>query len=690
VESLALAWVLGAAVFSLAVFALAALHMIGRPMLAGLAIICIAAGLRWRPIILPATGICWPIRLLTAVMTAFLAIYFIAAMAPSLDSDGYRYHLGFPHLYLAAGGLIPVRLDFYSAFPQGMEMLYLFALRFGGFSVANLLHWNFLVALAAGIYATGDRLASQWTGACAALAVVCSSVVGTTTASASVDVALAAAVWISFHAWMRWRSEQSHSWLSAASIAAGFAFSVKYTGATAIVLSAIFVFSRPRRARNVFLTAAITSIWLIPWLARNWLYFDNPLHPFASAWFPNPYLSPIAEKAWIEGVRHYGGAAFNAAYSWEATIRGVTTAGFTGPFFLLTPLAVLAAGSRGGRWLLAGGMVTALAWLLGNPITRFAIPTLPFIALALCIGLARWRTGTVLLASVLALHVAMDFPLLIERWNKQWVTAIRTVPWRQALRMETPESYWRRLLPTYEALRHLEVNSPPESRVLALDDQSQFFTTRVLANPYASEQSISAEAMLRRAADPGMWPNEQCTSEFPGIRGRFVRLEQRQDDRYGDWSIFEFTVNGESPRVFRAEPNPWEASLAVDGDEVTAWATKSPRHSGMWFETRWHSSRTVRSVAFRTSHVEKGVVRLAVSGDGGKWSYPEVQWDCHPVEVAQFERRSTAELRRRGWTHLLAEREYGWLLQAIRDPERWGVRPAYVKNNVRLIEITDR
>ncbi|MDX1982166.1 MAG: hypothetical protein SFV51_17975 [Bryobacteraceae bacterium] len=677
-EQWALSWMLGSAVFSLLLLGLCALHHIGRWELGGLLFCAIAAGWRtqWSSPPFQPRFPWW-------IAAIFLGVYFVAAMAPSADSDGFRYHLGFPRLYLSRGGLFPVREDFYSAFPQGMEMQFLLALQFGGFSVANLLHWNALAALAAGMCATGQRLGAQWAGAAAAAVTVCSSVVGTTVASASVDVALAAAIWISFHCWTRWRETDSTGWLTAAASGTGFACAIKYTGISAVAVAAMFLWSRPARVRNTATATATAAIYIAPWLFRNWIYFRNPVYPFLNSIFPNPYLLPSSEAAWREVVQNFGGAAFNSSYPWEAAIRGVMPMGFAGPFFLLAPLALWTLRHPRGVWILAAGAITALPWIFGNPILRFAIPAMPFLALALSISIGSIpRLGRSLLMAAVALQAVMCFPPFIERWNKQWIVALKEIPWRAALRLQSPEEYWRKAIPSYGLLERLESNTPPGARILAFDGQDQFFTTRLLANPYASEESASAAALLERAADTTAWPSVRCAAELAGVQASHLRIQQEQAEA-APWTVFELNVEGSAGASLTANPNPWEADLTLDGNAVTAWSSKEGKRQDMWLAVHWDRPRNLHGVSLITT-LAYGGLRVAVSNGGTSWE-KTARMECLPIPVEDFPRRSVQELRRRGWPYVIAGRNYPWLEQALAQPDAWGLRVILQSGPMKLL-----
>jgi hypothetical protein len=291
-----------------------------------------------------------------------------------------------------------------------------------------------------------------------------------------------------------------------------------------------------------------------------------------------------------------------------------------------------------------------------------------------------------MLAAGLLVHALMDFPPFIERWNKQWIVALKEIPWRRALRLESPWDYWRRALPSYPVLEYVEASTPPAARIIAFDEQYQFFTTRLLANPYASEQSSYAVEVLHRAADRGSWPLRSCTVELPPNELRGLRLVQKQRDRYAPWTLFEIGLPNRELAAFTADPNPWDAQLAADGDMVTAWSSKQPRHPGMWVEARWDQPQALDRLQYSTSPNGEGRIELQGSRDGASWDALPVRMRCEDVALEDFERRSTREIGKHGWTHLLANRGHFWLEQALQHPDRWGLRLLFTNGPVCLLD----
>src|SRR4051794_59132 len=85
----ALSFSLGAILLSYAVFALMIVHQARRPVLIGLLLACIAAGLVRRPSI----NLNRPPALMLAICVPFVVWYVVNALAPEIEADPNVYHL---------------------------------------------------------------------------------------------------------------------------------------------------------------------------------------------------------------------------------------------------------------------------------------------------------------------------------------------------------------------------------------------------------------------------------------------------------------------------------------------------------------------------------------------------------------------------------------------------------------------
>jgi len=80
--------------------------------------------------------------LLASVLCLLIALTIPQLLIPVVDSDGLRYHLAFPKLYLLTGEVNFYPWDVTGGFPHTAEMLYLIALPLGG-EVAKFVHTGF-------------------------------------------------------------------------------------------------------------------------------------------------------------------------------------------------------------------------------------------------------------------------------------------------------------------------------------------------------------------------------------------------------------------------------------------------------------------------------------------------------------------------------------------------------------------
>jgi len=186
---------------------------------------------------------------------------------------------------------------------------------------------------------------------------------------------------------------------------AGYAYAAKYTAFPIAIYALGFVAWRSRRLRPVLLVASCALIMAGPWIARNWIWYQNPVAPFANSIFRNPYIHVMFEHDYSESLRNYGMPSLRPL-ALEATIRGASIQGIIGPVFLLLPVALAAVRFRAGRRLLLVGALMFSTYF-ANIGARFLIPSLPFFSLA--IGLAFGEAAT-LLAALMLIHAAVSWP----------------------------------------------------------------------------------------------------------------------------------------------------------------------------------------------------------------------------------------------------------------------------------------
>ena len=148
-EDLALRFITGAAVVSLAVFSICAAQLAYPLVFAVLGAAALLVGpvrgLPWRRSLLRKVQYLPHNRLLLLAFIPFLILYFFSSMAPEASYDGSRYHLALVGRYLREHGFHPITNNMYASLSQGVEMLYLWAFAFGRHSAAAMVHFAFLL-----------------------------------------------------------------------------------------------------------------------------------------------------------------------------------------------------------------------------------------------------------------------------------------------------------------------------------------------------------------------------------------------------------------------------------------------------------------------------------------------------------------------------------------------------------------
>jgi hypothetical protein len=483
-------FVTGAAVLSAAIFTLCAAGLAYPSAFLCLGAAIIVLGRRWgkAPVLFES-------RWWWLAFAPFLILYLSNAMAPEISYDGSRYHLGLVGRYLREHGFHPVTDTFYAALSQGVEMLYLFAYAFGRHSAAAMVHFAFLLALTWQMISWSRRAGVPLVGVCAAFLVFASPVVGVDGTSAYNDVAVAAIAFTLFHLLENCDHRPSARLLAAIGLTAGFAYAAKYTAAVAIPYAMAVVAWRTRRWAPVVIVAACAGAVGVPWVLKDWLWYRNPFAPFFNHAFPNPLVSSSFEADYLRNMQHY-----NLASRWEiplqVTVHG-SLSGLLGPVFLLAPLALFALRRKDGRRLLFAAAVFGSTWFF-NISTRFLIPALPFVALAMCLVLVRWPRVAL---AVMAIHAVLSWPDVVKRYCRFDAWHLAKVTYREALRIKPEDGFLESNLPLYGAARLIERATPPGATVFAQTPIPEAYTSRHIQIGFQAEPNIRSRGILWSSLD---------------------------------------------------------------------------------------------------------------------------------------------------------------------------------------------
>ena len=593
-----LAFILGSAALSTVVFILTAAGQAHRGTLLAAGLLIVAVALRrgaHRPSAStnapadPPLAREWKIIFLICY-AAFAVLYFGNALLPEFSADGTGYHVAEAARYLNAHHFVHIS-SFVASYPQGVEMLFLFAFAFGRNSAASMVHFLFLLFAPLGILAFGRRIGSPQAGIVAGLLFFLSPIAGKNGVSAYVEVALAAAIIAVFLLLEIWRQQPHTGLLIAIGLCAGFAFAAKYPGALAIVYALGAVVIQLRRSRQPILRPAslvLSSALIIaaPWLVKNWIQVGNPVLPFASQLFPNPYFSAWSEKTIAHTLDIHRGVTL-AQLPLEAAISGLHVAGVLGPIFLLTPLLLFTLGNRHGRRIALAAAIFAIPYYLDSD-TRFAIPMLPFASLGIALAVTRWR---IIALAIVLIHAVASWPPILKRYTHQYAWRIDGFNWRAALRITPEADFLRRQLPDYDIGLVIDKTVPGREPVFSFSGLQQAYHSHEIINEWTSSFGTRISDILRTPFTPALQPTRLYNFKFPPATAQRVRLVMEGTSPTDRWSVTELRVfanQSELPRNpqwrLTASSSPWDIQAAFDNSPVTRWASNEPFRPGMFIE----------------------------------------------------------------------------------------------------------
>jgi hypothetical protein len=679
-ERLPVAFLLGASLLHLAIFAIFGARIGYKPVWWILLIGTIAAAAATRQKQAAAEKPDWKLRIIfVATAVPFTIVYLAVAWAPEVSSDGAGYHLGVIARYLREHAFVRIPTTMYADLSQGIDLLYAPAFAIGKHSAAALIHVGFAIAFALAIYAYGRRIGKPWAGAAAALIVYVSPVVGRDATTAYIDVATAAIAFAAFYWLELWDQQRTTRMLILAGAMAGYAFAAKYTMFVVVPFAVFFLLWKERRWKTIFVLCAAASVMIAPWLAKNWILVNDPVAPFLTKYFPSPYIHTLVVEEWAAYLRRYG-----IENLWtlprEVILKGGVTQGVIGPVFLLAPLGLLAIRDRRGRLLLAMGALL-LATYFQNLGTRFLIPALPFFALALAIAVERWKPALTALALTQALF---SWYPNVSKWASLDAWRLYETPYKSIFRNEAREKYLRSHIPDTVFLHRIEQITKPGDRIFFMPGSAMSYTSREVFSGYEGAENNLCFDLLNVARMEDFRPQKMLVFRFAEAKARKIRVVLTAQGKSPEqWNVFELRYYAQGRELQRdaawritSKPNPWEIQFAFDNSLATRWRSWQTGEPGMYIETDFGSAQPVDEVRMLTSKDFEWPFQFEVTvWDGSAWRKIMDKFDAIPQNGKIFlGRAATYEMLMRGVTHIVIPDAEEFADEIADDADAWGLK----------------
>jgi hypothetical protein len=398
-------------------------------------------------------------------------------LLPLTDSDGLRYHVALPKLFLLEGKVFLYPYDVTGAFPQLAEMLNLLGLQLSRGETAKFLHWGFFLLTLATLAVIVHRGRRYRTAAMLAPVFLASSPAASALAAyAFVDYTA------TFHLAVGLLLTVSGGSPLLIGAVMGAALATKYTaapGVAAVVVAATLLAPRRRRARAVLALVAPIVVAFLPFAVRNSLATGDPVFPIGHGLLHVP-IAGVSPTSLAKAKDYHAAVPGLLGITWDlrqGPAQADEVAGFHHLFGFVALATVLVAPAA--RVLAAPVLAYLALGLAFHPPTRYLLPM--FLCLsaleALAVGiLTRRRARAWLTLALTVPALALSTRLLTEDFH----------PFDLLLGTSTRTEFLAATVPGWRAAQ--AVNAlPPGGKVMALDFPAPYYLNR----PWIAEGTLN-------------------------------------------------------------------------------------------------------------------------------------------------------------------------------------------------------
>ncbi|MEW6556906.1 MAG: phospholipid carrier-dependent glycosyltransferase [Elusimicrobiota bacterium] len=329
------------------------------------------------------------------ILLVAMLINLAGALSPEIFYDSLVYHLAVPNYYKLHNKMLNMPYVFYSNLPLVHGMLYTAGLVIKDETLPKLINYSAGVISCLVLFSIAIKYFNFRIGLWASLIFYTITHVMISAWSCGTEMMLTFFGMLSFYSIANYNKERNKNgeknWLVLSAIFAGLAMGVKYTGLfVALGVFAIYVFSEKKLivfnplkiAKNIFVWGLISSVIVMPWLVKNYIYKKNPVYPFMNEVFPkDPHSDYGKLKHFTNETRQFEKIEIKnwVKHPWLITMGKVPNSeNFTPLFLFLIPLflffprppVVL-------KYAIVYFVVVWLTWSFSSTMIRFMMPAFP-------------------------------------------------------------------------------------------------------------------------------------------------------------------------------------------------------------------------------------------------------------------------------------------------------------------------
>jgi len=489
---------------------------------------------------------------LSALLLAML-LNLAGALAPEIFYDALVYHLAVPNFYAVNHRIDLMPYSLFSNLPLTHGMLFTSALLLKDEILAKTINYWGGVATAAAVLAMGIRYFSWRAGLWGALIFYTVFHFMISSWSAGTETLLTFFSTLALNAVLN-RNDEEPRWLWLAAVFSGLAMGVKYTGLLpalgVMLIYAVRARSKPVSVlKNLAAFTLIASLFVGPWLVKNYLYKHNPVYPFMSGVFGTDAGTDAKKlKTFTDSQAGAHSVGDWLMRPWNMTMGKVLDCEYFSPLFLfLLPSVFLlgvrkppgagaeapAASALRGLWLYF--LTVWGCWSLSSSMVRLLMPAYPaagLIMAAYVFGPGHAGLKSALKAAVLAACLTGIF----------WSAAVfySQERWRPLTGGMSKDDYLSRThssypYPSYAAIKFINEKLQPEAKVLLIGDERTFYLEKkfIVSSVYDKAAVVEYAAASKNGGEMYSRLKADGVTHLLLNVGEGVQLER-------DYKMFEF------------------------------------------------------------------------------------------------------------------------------------------------------
>jgi len=453
-------------------------------------------------------------KIFLIIILLILLFSFLNSLTYPHQSDGVRYHLTAPDLWLKAGKIYYIPHIAFSNFPFTIEMLYLLGLTIDGPILPKLIHFYFLIFTILTLHSINKNIFANRFGLLPIFIFITTPCVPILASWSFIDLGMSAYLTITIYALILWFREKNINYLILCGIVSAGLLGTKYTmvmivffiSLIIIIRTLLFNLLEQNKISNKIILAIkyaliysfITFLLASNWYIRNLIDTGNPVYPLAYKWFDGKdwgsynesfYLSRVADKGFGKDFISFLRLPWDVTFNWgnfEMFSIGIVYLGLsiTTIIFIIRIIKALFAKKFAFINSITIFLIIFIAfyiilWFFSYQSNRFLMPVLPIISLFFSYNtitlFKNKKFKSIVIASIILLsihNVLWTLKYFIFEYN---FYNPRVFPLHSVLGFESKDSFLSKQLSYYSVINYANKNLKATDKILFVGEHRGFY-----------------------------------------------------------------------------------------------------------------------------------------------------------------------------------------------------------------------